>query len=243
MEGAVKTRSSSRWAMKKAKKATLFLGHLEGVSWRVLDEYPKLIQEMIRGRTGVYALYRQHRLYYVGLASNLMGRLKQHLQDRHKGSWDRFSVYVTPDGQHMKLLESLLLRIVRPPANRVKGGLKGSQSLYNRLHQAMRSADADRRARLLGGRVARNRIRRRASEGTLALAGVVERRMPLRAQIRGTSFRATLRRSGHISFRGELYDSPSAAGKKALGHAVNGWAFWKYKNEQRKWVPLARLRR
>ena len=229
--------------MKKSKKPTLLMGHLEEVSWKVLEEYPKVVQQMIRGRTGVYALYRQQRLYYVGLASNLMGRLKQHLQDRHKGSWDRFSVYVTPDGQHMKLLESLLLRIARPPANRVKGCLKGSSSLYNSLHHAMQATDADRRARLLGGKVARNRIRRRANEGTLALAGLVDRRMPLRAQIRGKAYRAMLRRTGHISFLGTLYDSPTGAARKALGYTVNGWAFWKYRNEQRKWVPLARLRK
>lgn len=229
--------------MKGSKKATLLMGHLEGVSWKVLGEYAKVVQQMIRGRTGVYALYRQHHLYYVGLASNLMGRLKQHLQDRHKGSWDRFSVYVTPDGQHMKLLESLLLRIARPPANRVKGGLKGSSSLYNKLYHAMQAADADRRARLLGGKVARNRIRRRATEGTLALAGLVDRRMPLRARARGTEYRAMLRRTGHISFKGKLYDSPTGAARKALGYTVNGWAFWKYRNEQRKWVPLAKLRK
>jgi hypothetical protein len=41
-----------------------------------------------------------------------MGRLKGHLRDCHKGLWDRFSVYLTSDAEHIKELESLLLRII-----------------------------------------------------------------------------------------------------------------------------------
>lgn len=231
--------------MPKSSTNPLFLGHLEGISGKVLEEYPVLVRDLIRGKSGVYALYRQHRLYYVGLASNLMGRIKQHLKDRHSGLWDKFSVYITPDGGHTRVLESLLLRISRPPGNRVKTNLRQSTNLYNRLNRIMKQSDADRRSRLLGGRVARRRIRTRANEGagTLSMAGVVERRMPLRAEVRGKPVRATLRRSGHVSFRGKLYNSPSEAGKKALGYPVNGWAFWRYRNESRKWVPLSRLRR
>jgi hypothetical protein len=70
---------------------------LEHISWRVLDEYPEVIRRLIRTKSGIYALYRGHRLYYVGLADNLMGRLKGHLRDRHRGLWDRFSVYLTVD--------------------------------------------------------------------------------------------------------------------------------------------------
>lgn len=231
--------------MKKPKKRSLFLGHLEGISWQVLHDYPKIISKLIRRRSGVYALYKQNRLYYVGLATNLLGRLGQHLGDKHRRSWDKFSVYVTPDGEHMKILESLLLRIARPRGNSVKGGLKDSKSLYNELNVLMKHFDADRRARVLGGGVARARMRRRARAGssTLLIAGMVEKRIQLRASIRGKDYRATLRRSGHVSYRGKLYDSPSAAGKKALGHPVNGWGFWKYKDARGKWVPLERLRR
>ncbi len=108
----------------------------------------------------------------------------------------------------------------------------------------MREADADRRARLLGGHVARRRRRRKTAKarGTLVLAGVVERRIPLRAWRKGWEYRATLRKNGYISYDGELYESPSAAGKAALGHASNGWRFWYYKAPNGNWTPLAELR-
>jgi len=221
----------------------LLVGFVEQVSWRVMDEYPKIIQQLIRHRSGVYALYHQEKLYYVGLAKNLMGRLKGHLKDRHRGAWDRFSVYLTNDAGHIKQLESLLLRIVKPVGNRVSGRFAASSNLYRTLYRLMSQADADRRAGIIGGHVARRRRAKAATKGgSLGLAGLVERRMILRAHLKGKTFRATLLKNGYISFRGRRYESPSAAGKKACGRAVNGWHFWRYQAGPRKWVALGTIR-
>ena len=61
----------------------LVTGQLENISWQVLEQYRDVIKEMIKGKSGIYALYNRDKLYYVGLASNLMKRLNQHLKDRH----------------------------------------------------------------------------------------------------------------------------------------------------------------
>ena len=231
--------------MPKSRASDLLIAFLEQVSWRVLDEYRDILKQMIRRKAGVYALYRQDKLYYVGLASNLMGRVNTHLKDRHRGAWDRFSVYLTNDSNHIKPLESLLLRIARPSGNRVSGGFGRPQNMYRALHRAMSNADADRRARILGGHVARRLRRRRtkSAKGSVVLAGLVERRIALRARSRGRVFKATLRRDGYVSFRGKKFESPSAAAAKAVGHAANGWKFWQYRVAPRQWVPLSELRR
>ncbi|MDA1064676.1 MAG: GIY-YIG nuclease family protein, partial [Proteobacteria bacterium] len=62
----------------------LVIGHLERVSGDVLDQYPSVIKDLIKGKSGVYALYCNDSLYYVGLAKNLIGRLKAHTKDRHQ---------------------------------------------------------------------------------------------------------------------------------------------------------------
>lgn len=223
----------------------LLLGFLEGISWRVLDAYPEIVSDLIRRRTGVYALYKHQRLYYVGLASNLMGRIKHHLRDRHLGLWDRFSVYITQRDEHVKQLESLLLRIAKPSGNRVKGGFGGPANLYRRLNRAMSATDADRRATMLGGHAARQRRRAKTADarGTLVLVGLIERRLQLRARHKGKTYRATLRRDGYISYGGKLYDSPSAAAKRILKRPANGWHFWRYKEAARNWPRLSTLRR
>jgi hypothetical protein len=109
----------------------------------------------------------------------------------------------------------------------------------------MSDSDADRRARILGGHVARRLRRRRTRDarGSLVLAGLVDRRLALRARRKRRQFKATLRRDGYISFKGRKYDSPTAAAVKAIGHAINGWGFWRYRLAPRKWVPLSHLRR
>jgi hypothetical protein len=59
----------------------------------------------MRGRNGVCA-YRKGKLYYSGLASDLRGRLRWHLRDRHAQRWDTFSVYLTIGDKHLRELES-----------------------------------------------------------------------------------------------------------------------------------------
>ena len=111
------------------KQKPLVLRHLEDVSWRVLEEYPEVVRKLIRRQAGIYVLFRRDKLYYVGLANNLMGRLKSHLGDRHHGYWDRFSVYLTIDDEHMKELESLLLRIIEHSGNSDSNSFMSSSSI------------------------------------------------------------------------------------------------------------------
>ena len=136
--------------------------YLEDVAWNTMEQYPAVIQTLIRGKSGVYALYDGDTLYYVGLASNLMRRLKGHVRDRHEGLWNRFSVYLTArrEQSHIRELEALLLRIAKPTGNRVSGRLRAARDLSPTLGATMTAHDAERRAELLGSAVAK-RLQRR----------------------------------------------------------------------------------
>lgn len=227
------------------KGKQLVLEHLEDLSGRVLEEYPEEVKALIRRRSGIYALYRRDKLYYVGLANNLMLRLKQHLRDRHNGVWDRFGVYLTVHNEHIKELESLLLRILNPPGNKQSGKFIASKNLRPTLNYRIKEADGDRRALLLGGPVAqrRRRAKTKRSRGTLVLAGVVERRVRLKATYKGYEYSATLRKDGHISYDGTLFESPTAAAKTIAKTTVNGWRFWRYRNPEGNWVSLGNFKR
>lgn len=228
-----------------ARRKQLVTEHLESVSWSVFEQYPNVVRKIIRGRSGIYALFKRDRLYYVGLASNLMSRLKQHLRDRHHGSWDRFSVYLTSDDRHMKELESLLIRISVPTGNRQGGSFTRAKNRKLELNNLMRDVDADKRARLLGGQFRRQRQRRKSerTRGSATLAGLQDRSRTLRAEYKGWVYTATLRRDGKIRYDGELFGTPSAAAKNATERAMNGWVFWKYRDPKKGWVPLSHLRR
>ncbi|TYT25555.1 hypothetical protein FZO89_04360 [Luteimonas viscosa] len=232
--------------MAKAMKSGLFTQYLERVSGRLLEEYPQVIATMIRGHAGVYALYKGERLYYVGLASNLMTRVKQHQKDRHAKRWDKFSVYLASADEHIKPLESLLLRIALPKGNLVKGGLPGAVDQRRSLTRLIRQHDSAKYASLFGGGLARRQVRKAtaSAKGTLVLAGRLEKRIPLRAEYKGKIYTAALRKDGYISYSGDLYESPSAAGRAVVGAGhINGWAFWKYRKTGKGWVRLSELRK
>jgi hypothetical protein len=45
------------------------------------------VRTLMKGHSGIYLLYKRKTLHYVGLASkNLLGCLKDHQKDGHKGS-------------------------------------------------------------------------------------------------------------------------------------------------------------
>lgn len=164
-----------------AKGSRILIQHLEGISGDVFASHPDILRDLIRGQSGIYALYSGNRLHYVGLASNLMRRVKQHLRDRHRGKWDRFSVYMTRRADHIKELESLLIRIVQPSGNRTGGRLAGSRNLSRELNGRMKESDKARRAKLLGG------------QSLLGTADVSPSRGPSRgSSIRGFRSRASV---------------------------------------------------
>jgi integrase len=111
------------------REGQLVCQHLENVSRDVLQHYSEIIRTFVRGRHGIYALYRKNRLYYVGLATNLRARINQHLRDRHAETWDHFSLYLTVGHQHLREIECLLVRIGRPRGNRTKPQFLRSENL------------------------------------------------------------------------------------------------------------------
>ena len=68
----------------RRKREALSHQHLENASRELLAKYPDVVRQFIGGNAGIYALYRRNKLYYVGLAKALRGRLRAHVRDRHR---------------------------------------------------------------------------------------------------------------------------------------------------------------
>jgi hypothetical protein len=113
-------------------------------------------------QTGIYALYDEYRLIYVGQAglsdqSNLGNRLKHHLTDDLAGRWEMFSWFglqrVNADnkvGKRAKLnlstrahlanvLEGIIIEVAEPPMNSQKGRFGGRVERYIQVDDSLDS--------------------------------------------------------------------------------------------------------
>ena len=230
------------------KSQPLVCQYFENISRTAFGKYQALLRAYVRNRHGVYALYKNGRLYYVGLASNLRGRLQTHLRGPHGDSWDRFSVYLTIGDSHIRELESLILRIVSPRGNKQTGKFVSADDLRGRFIGDVRKLHKQELHDLIGWElVSKQKDDRRPTTqipvGRQAvLSPFVSKEFELRGSFRGKPLRARVLKNGVIRFQGKTFTSPSVAANTICGFRCNGWLFWRYERAPGDWVLLNTMR-
>jgi hypothetical protein len=217
--------------MGKKKTPKLVTQYLEKISREALARHFDALRSFMRHRNGVYGLFRKGKLYYVGLASDLRGRLKNHLRKMHPKAWDSFSVYLTIGDQHMRELESLMLRMAEPPGNKQLGKFSGAENIRKKFARAVEAKQKRERDRLLGVEPEEERVEHLISRATR-----------IRTRYKGQLVKARLRRDLTVRWKGKLYNTPSAAARAVCKRTVNGWTFWQYQRSPGDWVPIDELR-
>jgi hypothetical protein len=140
-------------AKKKAKRTrSIITGHLEKIGAKVFDDFSSVITDLIKGHQGIYALFKKDKLYYVGLARNLKSRINAHNKDRHQNKWTHFSLYIIRKEDHIKEIESLVLRIAYPKGNKVRGKLKQSKDIRPLLKRRLKDEWIKQLDGIIGGR-------------------------------------------------------------------------------------------
>ena len=122
----------------RSTKGTLVKGYLEKKD-RVGFEFllPKY-REVIGNSSGIYALYKGKKLYYVGIAKNLLDRVDGHTRDKHKNRWDKVSFFVIDKHRYSKDIETVILRIAEPNGNGTRGKFEKHYELQDRLNRIRR---------------------------------------------------------------------------------------------------------
>jgi hypothetical protein len=239
------------------KSRPLVFGFLERISSEAFEEFPRQVTELIGKEHGVYALYKGNHLYYVGLATNLRNRIKNHLKDRHASKWDRFSLYLVRKADHIKELESLILRIASPKGNVKEGHLKRAQNLRKLLDGLIRTDQEDMRENILGSKHVAKVLTRPRSRTTdkrqPTLAPFVKHRFHIRFRYKEKLYVAHVRADGSIMFAsegaqpkgliGKVFTSPSAAASAVTRLPADGWRVWTFQDHKGNWVLLDELRK
>lgn len=220
----------------------------------MLEKYQDIIRSYVIGRHGIYALYRNDKLYYVGLASNLRNRLKHHLKDRHAQNWNRFSIYFTISGEHLKDLESLLISVAHPPGNKQGGNFIRSEDLKRQFRKQISVCQRQELRGLFNEKTKASKVRVVHRDGRkTTLAKYLNKRIHIRFVYKGKLYIAHVRRDGTITFaadsaeakrlQGKEYGSPSMAAAAITKRTMNGWSSWKYERSPGEWVLIDELRK
>jgi len=123
----------------KSHKGALIKGMFLRKPAVLFDEplFEKNLKKLMKGRSGIYALYKGSKLYYVGLTKNLHGRIKWHyLGDRLAGKWDNFSIFIVNRVGYLKDLETMIQNIFETKGNRATGRVPkkyGLDYIINRI--------------------------------------------------------------------------------------------------------------
>ncbi len=127
---AAKRRPSGKGALIKGMSQRLPIEILES------PVFERRLHEMMRGYAGIYVLHQGKRIYYVGLTTNLLGRIKGHAKWR-AGKWDHFTFFRIQKVRYLKDIETLLHRLVDSPGNKVKGHVPRDADLNRVLREVL----------------------------------------------------------------------------------------------------------
>ena len=125
---------------KKSYKGALIKGMTKELPSEILADpiFRDKLQEIMRGHAGIYSLYKAEKLYYVGLTTNLHGRISWHLKDKHAGKWDHFKIFRIQRVNYLKDIETLVQHITQPKGNKAKGKVPKDHDLNEVLRVLLR---------------------------------------------------------------------------------------------------------
>jgi len=225
-------------------RAPLISFSFEKISSELFTNYSKVITERIGRSAGIYALFQNEKLYYVGRAVNLKRRVEQHLKDKHQKKWTHFSLFLINTEEHIGELESLLIRIADPKGNSVKP--KGRDTRGKKTLEKLVKEKQNEERKKIFSNIRKNRTAPgKSGKGAKRIgnkgrqSGLVNKRVSLFRIYKGKSYRAVLTPKGIIIFNGKEYDSPTSAAKVITKRkAINGWYFWRIKDKRGNLIQL-----
>lgn len=125
---------------KKTNKGQLIKGMSNRLPISILDDpiFEEKLTKLMQRSPGIYALYYKDKLCYVGLTTNLQGRIRAHLKDRLRRKWDSFVIFRIKRVNFLKDIETLIMKIVETGQNKVKGKVPKSADININLHEILK---------------------------------------------------------------------------------------------------------
>ena len=216
---------------------------LERISKKIFQKYERTISSYIKKRHGVYALYDDKELYYVGRASDLEMRVKNHCKSESSSLWTHFSIYFTKKESYVKDIELIVISIAQPIGNKQRPKLKQQTKLKRLLKESIKMEHELELEEIGFSRKTGKCPKRKSKKIVISLKGYFQKRKMLKKTYKGKIYKAYLFPSGKIKYNKKFFSSPSAVATKIRkGQSTNGWKFWFIKDNNGNWIQLRQLR-
>ena len=226
------------------KIVAIFTHKIEMVSKSIFERYSKELTDLTGNKHGVYALYDENELYYVGKAVDLKRRVGQHLKDKHLARWTHFSLFLTSQSKYIDEIESILVRIANPKGNLVKPKGKMDSKLKKQVISLVKAKQKEELNELfgIGRKPLKTEKRQKGKKSNPNLKNYFNNDRSLSKNYKGVEYSATLLKNGKIKYKNKTYDTPTAAAEVITSKRnVNGWTFWYVKDHGGDWVKLKSL--
>jgi len=131
-------KKKSKRTIRHSIKGALVKGFLEKKDRMGFELLLPRYREVIGDSSGIYALYKGKRLYYVGITEHLLDRVDGHTRDKHRNRWDKVSFFVIDKHRYSKDIETVILRIAEPKGNGTRGKFEKHYELQDKLNKIRR---------------------------------------------------------------------------------------------------------
>ncbi|AKL98372.1 DUF2924 domain-containing protein [Endomicrobium proavitum] len=191
---------------------------LHKASIDILLDYKKALISKIGDKGGIYILYKNSNIYYVGKATRLKQRIKQHFTDKHKNKWNFFSLYVVADNKLIPELERIFISLMKPSGNSLLYQ-KEIKKFQTELRKEIRTLQDIQLKQLFSNEEIESRSESKTSK---------KFSKTLTKIYKGKKYIATLQNDGIVIYDKKKYTSLTAAAKKVVGHnrSISGPHFW-----------------
>ncbi len=116
------TKSSTGRILKQASKP---------IPKESMDLIADEMKDIMRHQSGIYALYNNNKLFYVGRTQNLRARIKHHMRGKFATKWNKFRIFLI-DNKHLPDVETIVITIAEPEGNK-KIGLSHKRGQLDRI--------------------------------------------------------------------------------------------------------------
>jgi len=115
----------------KIKRGSLIQYALDDIKRESFNVIRRELKGVLKGRAGIYALYKEGRVVKVGLGTNIYGRVNGQSKSK-KMNWDTASLFIIKNIKYLRDVETAVNRIAKPKYS-IQQGRVGDEHYFKKI--------------------------------------------------------------------------------------------------------------